>query len=206
MAPQRGLMPQSVSKKFEEYRVNIPGAVESIYQPLYDYQTLLAAGAATQTFFQEPIGQSGKTVADTNMDLAGQLPKGQAFAVTGVQVELLPGVGVDNATITDFTDDIYSVLKDGALEFTIGSKKYVTQGNLMKFPPVNRLSGFAGTGLAAQTISYAQSAGREFAIIDLLLESSQNFNVKLLELAALPSGQDARIGVTLNGYLFRNAQ
>lgn len=207
---KRGLMPQSVTAAFQKARVNMPGVVESIYQPLYDYQVLLAAGIATQTFFQSPIGQINKTIADTNMSLAGQLPKGQAFVITGIQVEILPGDAINGIALANFADDVYDVLKGGALELTIGSKNYIVQGNLMKFPPVNRLSVEAAvsetTTASIIHVEYAQSAGREFSVIPLLLESSQNFDVKLLELAALPSGTNGRIGVSLNGYLFRNAQ
>lgn len=203
---QRGLAPQSVMNAFEKARVNMPGMVENIYQPLYDYQTLAAAAVATQTFFQAPIGQSGKTIADTNMTLAGQLPKGQAFVVTSLQVEVLPGETIANAAVSAFSDDVYDVLKGGALEFTVGSKLYVQQGNLMKFPPVNRLSGESATGELLSSIQYIQGAGRPFAVVPILLESSQNFDIKLIELAALPSTVAGRIGVTLNGYLFRNAQ
>ncbi len=202
----RGLPPVSVQKAFVTARVNNPNLSEVIYQPFYDYQVLAAAGAATQLFFQTPQGQSGKTLADTNMDLAGQLPKGQAFSITGIQVEVLPGVGIDDAAVTEFSDDVYETLKGGALELKIGSKVYVAQGNLMKFPPVNRLTGAVSTGLITQQIQYLQSTGREFSVVDLLLESSQNFSVNLTELAALPSTSAGRIGVTLNGYLFRNSQ
>jgi len=202
----RGLAAPNVNDMFRRARVMIGDKIESVEQPLYDYQTLAAAGASTQKFFQTPQGQGGKTLADTNMELAGQLPKGQAFAIMGIQVEVLPGLSVDNATATEFANDVYNVLKGGALRLHIGSKSYVDQGNLMKFPPVNRLAGTAATGVAAQQIQYFTGAGREFSVIDMLLESSQNFNVELLELAALPSGVDARIGVTLNGVLFRNAQ
>lgn len=206
---KRGLQRANVRKAFDTSRVNLPGIVETIWQPIYDYQTLAATAVATQSFFQLPIGQSSKTVVDTNMDLAGQLPKGQAFQITGIQVEILPGVTIAGTTVDSaFADDVYTVLKTGALQLSIGSKAYVTQGNLMKFAPVNRLGGFAALATTADEASllYCQSTGREFAVADLLLESSQNFKVDLIGLPALPSTTAGRVGVTLNGYLFRNAQ
>jgi hypothetical protein len=202
----RGLAPQSVRRAFRTSRVNVPNMTESIWQPLYDYQPLLAAGAVQQSFFQVPIGQGGKTLNDTNMELAGQIPAGQAFQITGIQVELYPGVDVDSATRTQFANDVYNFYKSGNLILRIGSKDFIRQGNLMKFAPVNRLSVDSATGLAAQAISYASAVGREFVTEGLLLESSQNFSVQLNNLAALPSAQNARLGVTLNGFLFRNAQ
>lgn len=206
---RRGLNVKSPQRAFSQNRVNIPGMSEAIWQPLYDYQTLAAAGAATQRFFIDPVGTTGKTLADTNMELAGQIPKGQAFLITGIQVELYPGVNINTQAATaTFADDIYQVYQDGLLVLQIGSKDFVTQGNLMKFAPVNRLAVGAATdgNAAANNVLYASAVGREFAIKDLVLESNQNFSVELRELAALPSGADARIGVTLNGFLYRNAQ
>lgn len=206
---QRGLARPSIRQAFTADRVNIPGKVEALWQPLYDYQTLAATAVATQSFFQVPIGQSSKTIVDTNMDLAGQLPKGQAFQITGIQVEVLPGVTIASTTADNaFADDVYTVLRTGALELIIGSKSYTTQGNLLKFAPVNRLGGFAAAATTADESSYlyAQSTGREYSVADLLLESSQNFKVNLIGLPALPSTAAGRVGVTLNGFLHRNAQ
>lgn len=207
MSDTRGLKSQSFRRALDTSRVNLPGVIESIYNPLYDYAVLPFAGAdKSLAFFQVPIGQNGKTLADTNMELAGQIPKGQTFQVTGVQVEFYSGAAIDSATRTQFDDDVYQVYKGGSLILRIGSKEYVRQGNLMSFPPVTRLDGNSATGLAAQAISYISCAGREFTTEKMLLESNQNFGVTLSGLPVLPSGINGRIGVKLNGYLFRNAQ
>lgn len=202
----RGLTAKSPSAAFAANRVNVPGMSEAIWNPLYDYQTLAAAGANTQRFFIDPVGTSGKTLADTNMELSGQIPKGQAFLVTGVQFEIYPGVPANGTTASKYIDDVLEVTKGGLLIFKIGSKDFITQGNLMKFPPVNRLATDSSTTVTTDRYVYATTAGREFQVKDLLLEANQNFSVELRELAALPSGADARIGVTLNGFLYRNAQ
>lgn len=206
MKQSRGLVAPNVQNAIKKASVNIGGMVESIYQPLYDYQTLLAAGATSQTFFQDPVGSSGKTLNDTNMELSGQIPKGQNFLITGVQFEIYPGGSLTQATIGTQLNDMYAVLQTGHLILRIGSKEYIRQGNLLKFPPVNRLAVDSATGLAAESTQYGAAAGREFSVVDLLLTSNQNFSVELRNLAALPSTVNARIGVTLNGYLLRNAQ
>lgn len=212
MAESRGIRSVSPEGMLKRGRVNIPGMQETIWQPLYDYQTKVAAAVNSQRFFVDPIGTGGKTIADTNMELSGQIPKGQVFMITGIQVELYPGVSINTAAASSYADDIRAFYQAGALKLKIGSKDFVVQGNLMKFPPVNRLateSSVISDSAAAPLIisyQYAVAAGREFAVAGLTLESNQNFSVELLELAALPSGQPARIGVTLNGYLGRNAQ
>jgi len=206
MANSRGLRPASPSSAFKRGQVNVADAIGAIWNPLYDYQTLAAAGAASQRFFIVPNGQGGKTVVDTNMDLSGQLSVGQMFQVTGIQVELYPGVAIQGTAASAFADDVYNFYKGGALIFNIGQKAFVTQGNLLKFAPVNRLGVAASTGLTTDTILYCTATGREFTIADLTLQAGQNFNVELIGLSALPSGENARIGVTLNGFMYRNAQ
>jgi len=213
---QRGIQGPSHAKVMAKNRVNLSGYKEQIWQPFYDYKDYAFGGAASTIFFQEPQGQNGKGLADTNMELSGQIPKGQAFLITGVQVEILPGInpstnGDGSGSGPHFVNDIYQAYKGGTLVLRIGSKEYIRQGNLMKFPPVNRLAVDSSVAIADAAdkdvhTSYATAAGREFAVNGLLLESNQNFDITIRELAALPSGVDARIGVTLNGWLYRNSQ
>lgn len=212
---QRGIRnPGSPSKVLDRGRVFLPDDVSAIWNPLYDYQTKTAAATSAQRFFQEPIGGSGgKTLEDTNMELNGQLPKGQRFIVTGIQVELYPGVSINStAAANQYADDVRAFYESGALIFTIGSKRFVEQGNLMKFPPVNRLAVQSAVAIDAATAetfdsyNYAVAGGREFAVDNLALESSTNFNVEIIGGAAMPSGEDAKVGITLNGWLYRNAQ
>lgn len=192
--------------------------MEVIWQPFYDSIAVPAAGANALRLFQNPIGQAGKTIADTNMELGGQIPKGQAFKCTGVELLFYPGAPlVEQSDNPDYTADIHAFYHGGALRFQIGSKDFVTQAPLIRFPPTVRQGGYAsvsasidstvaGPQLAALSFDYSSAAGREFSIVDLLLESSQNFNVTLLEVPALPSGIEGTVFVTLNGYLARNQQ
>lgn len=202
----RGLRTPNLSLATQRGAVNVPNMAEGIFQPLYDYQTLLAAGATQQTFFAVPAGQGGKTKTDTNMTLAGQLPKGQRFFITGIQFEIYPGVTINGTAQSDYADDVEAVTSSGRLVLTIGSKEFCAQAPLNKFPPVNRLYMDSSTTVATDRYVYAIHTGREFAVNDLELTSNQNFSVELFDLAALPSTANARIGVTLNGWLFRNAQ
>lgn len=204
----RGVQAPNPSNAMNKYRVNVPDMIGAIWQPLYDYQTLAAAGAQSQRFFLDPLGgAAGKTQADTNMELSGQIPKGQRFLITGIQCEIYPaGTIADAGAVSDFADDVNAFYAGGFLRLRIGDKSFATQAPLMKFPPVNRLNVHSSIAVQDATIVYAAATGREFATIPLILESNQNFSVELGELAALPSGVDARIGVTLNGYLWRNAQ
>lgn len=200
----RGLQnPLSPSEQLRRHAVNIPDTTTAYYQPLYDYQTKAAGTTMSQRFFADPIGQNGKTVVDTNMELSGQIPAGQMFVITGIQVELYPTIDINNAD-SDFTDAVYQFYNSGALKLKIGSTDWITQGNLMKFAPVNRLGISAATGEDG-AYTYATACGREFAVNKLTLESSQNFSVELIN-AVTPDDITCRVGVTLNGWQYRNAQ
>lgn len=215
----RGLQASNPSQWFAKNRVNVPGTVETIWEPIYDTATYPAAGASTIILFQDQIGKNGKTLSQTNMDLDGQLPKGKALKVVSIQLAFYTGVQA-NTQITGANieqeaslNDVRTFAENGSLKFRIGSKEFLRQAPLGKFPPAERLSGFANGAISQDTppnngnmTSYAAPSGRLFTLSGLLLESSQNFHIELNDLPALPSGVDGRIVCTLNGWLGRSAQ
>ena len=210
------------------YAINRSGEYEATRQTLYDFQTYGSAGATSFTFFQTPAGQSSKTLADTNIETAGTLPAPKHLLVQSIEVYLFPGVNpvtVNNAAdtvadATNFANDVYALQKSGFLDFFIGSKSYLTEAPIGRFPPKTQLEtefGFAlQTGQAAAAAltaqisgDYAVFSGRPYMINPwILLTPTQNFNVTLNfpTAIALPSGQDARIGVVLDGILYRLSQ
>lgn len=208
MNMQRGLAPPDVQKEIDKWRVNIPDMIEVLWWPLYDYQTAAATAPTSQSFFGSGTN-NGRTLAETNMELGSQIPKGQLFVCTGVQVEFYPGTDPSVAADANtFVNDVYDFYRSGALKFKIGSKNYIEGGNLLMFAPVNRLGGFAASSsiTTGNNAQYATAAGREYALRPVGLESSQNFDVKIVERLDLPSTTDGTVGVKLNGYLARNAQ
>ena len=72
------------------YAINRSGEYEATRQTLYDFQTYAAAGATSFTFFQTPTGQSGKTLADTNIETAGTLPAPKHLLVQSIEIYLFP--------------------------------------------------------------------------------------------------------------------
>jgi len=86
--------------------VNGPVVLNVTVQPLYDTNFIPTAGTNRITFFATPQGQgvsawataAAKTLADTNMDLAGVLSSGNNFDLLGFR--LLPSF---NMTIADAT-------------------------------------------------------------------------------------------------------
>jgi hypothetical protein len=208
----------------QKYDVNRRGQYEGIRQSYYDFQTYALAGQTSLSFFQVPIGQSGKTIADTNMRNAGMLPQPINFLLQSIEIVFLPGIlpGTHVTTIaeTEFTNDVYTVAKSGSLELFIGSKTYLEEAPLGRFPPKTRLTvegshaiselqAAAADSEIQVSTDYAAFIGRPY-IMDppLLLVPNQNFEISLKWPAAvaLPSGVNGRIGVIMDGLVYRQSQ
>lgn len=209
-----------------KYNVNRPGW-EAIRQSLYDFTTYAIAGHTTLNFFATPNGQGGKTLSDTNMTLAGQLPAAQEFLVNSIEIHFITLTPLTSASTVDAAvgapvlathiNDSYRVRRTGNLVLTIGSKPYLTEAPLGRFPPKTNFEVDAAVALATTVaadsvearIAVARWTGRPYLLspADLRLTSSQNFSVSL----NWPEGvqgvtADARIGVVLDGILYRRSQ
>ena len=198
-------------------------------QSLYDSAVYLAAGQASLAFFQNPIGQGvgfgggAKSVSDTNMQLAGQLPNGQMFICTSVEIDFQPttptvAAGMPNAivaasAIAPLVNDAYIFWRSGNLTFNVLAKNYLQEAPLMTFPPTADLGGFAalasGTTVDQISTNYATSVGPTYLLTpnNILITNNQNFKVTL----AWPEGlqaitNPARVFVRLNGMLMRQTQ
>lgn len=212
--------------QLQRYSVNRPGW-EAIRQSLYDFQTYPAAGSTQLTFFAIPIGQGGKTLSDTNMTLAGQLPTGNEFLVQSIEViffPTVPAVAAQNPAafgqqaVANIINDVYTVYRTGNLVFSVLQKDYLQEAPLGRFPPKTRftvraaLADATTAGANQQSrIAYAYAEGRPYLLspADILLVSNQNFSVRLNwpeGAQALPSGNPGRIGVILDGILYRKSQ
>lgn len=211
--------------ELKQYAVNQPGVYEITRQTLYDFASYAAAGQTSLNFFQLPQGQAGKTKADTNMETAGSLPSPKHFIVSSIEIMFFPGVepgqySSAGLVATEFANDVYALMKGGFLDFFIGSKSYLTEAPLGKFPPktgleiaaayaVDRKQTTAANATDQLSMDYARLCGRPYYIEpEITIVPTQNFNVTLNWPVAipLPSGQPARIGVVLDGLLYRLAQ
>lgn len=163
--------------------------LDVIVEPRWDTQTIPAAGSLTLTYFQVPQGQGAsnfgaagvaKQLADTNMDLAGQLPAGYNFDITGFRVQ---------PAFTMTTADAQKWSVGGTLTFTIGSKPFL-RAPLDSVPagmgPYGSVFGTAATGgITAHGWPHLSNA---FVIArkPLTLAQTQNFSVVLTWVALSP--------------------
>lgn len=210
--------------QLSKYSVNRPGW-EAIKQSLYDYQAYAAAGQSQLTFFALPVGQSSKTQSDTNMTLAGQLPKNQEFLIQSIEVFFSPTTPTVAAqmpaafgaqVLAAIINDSYIVGRAGNLNLTIGSKPYLQEAPLGRFPQKaafsvdGALADVSTAGASFQSrMAFGQWRGRPYLLdpAPLLLPENQNFSVSL----NWPEGVQAitnpgRIGVILDGILYRRSQ
>lgn len=226
MNGNRGQIPNLA--ELQAYAVNRKGQYEGIRQSLFDFQSYASAGQTSLAFFQVPIGQGGKTIDDTNMDISGSLAQPKHHLTESIELRFFPGVlpvtllsGVAGTiAASNFTNDVYTFQKSGSLRFFIGSKAYLEESPLGRFPPKTQLTSEFAVSVAqnqavaadlenqiSMDISYMD--GRPYFINPAtLLIPVQNFVVSTLwaTAVALPSGQDARIGVVNDGVLYRQSQ
>ena len=202
----------------QQYSVNRQGQ-EAIRSSLYDFQTYAAGGQTQLTFFQVPKGQGGKTQADTNMESAGSLPSPKRFKIETLELYFFPGSTIDQVAssatnVAAQADDMYQFAKNGFLDLFIGSKSYLTEAPLGRFPASTGMrvdQSMAATFAAPNMVKgeYAAMTGIIYRIQpEILLEPTQNFNVTLnwtLPIA-MPSTLAARVGVVMRGILYRNSQ
>lgn len=226
---------------FAAARVTNPGQSEIIRQSLYDHQIYPAAGALQLNFFQAPIGQgitsalgatagTGKTLADTNMTLGGQLPSGMQFLIESIEVTFYPGsvstantFTVDALTVflaaasavpTAQIDDVSAFYQSGYLRFTVLNKDYLIEGPLMRFPPKCSLEvkgAIASNSATTAEVGFAQAnaGGRAYYLEPpVLLQPAMNWVVSLNwpGLVAMTSTFNARVGVILDGAVMRASQ
>lgn len=226
---------------FNSRRVTNPGVSEILRQRLYDYQLYAAAGAGQMVFFQNPIGQgmtsalggvvgTPKTIADTNMELAGQLPSGKEFLIESIEVLFFPGSVATANTFTPATpaqfiaaaaaaqlaqlNDVNTFYQSGVLELNILSKNYLRETPLMAFPPKADLA--LDVAIASNSATTAEiaavkgkSMGRAYYLEpEISIQPAVNFDVKLLWPAAVPTPStfNGRVGVVFDGFMLRASQ
>jgi hypothetical protein len=205
------------------YQVKREG-YEAIRQTLYDYQALAATAVTQLTFFALPVGQGGKTLSDTNMTLAGQLPSGLEFLVqsievhfeanrTGTAANLPSAIGAD--AVMNRINDAFTFYSSGNLTFAVLQKDYLQEAPMGRFPPKTRMmiegavSNAGEVADATQRLGTANAVGRPYLLspADVLLNSSMNFSVTLSWPEGARTYTDiARVGVVLDGILYRKSQ
>lgn len=225
MAVAQGLKPTTM-QQLARYNVNLD-QWEELKQSLYDTVSYAAAGQTQLQFFAIPTGQSSKTLADTNLSNAGLLPTNNLMLVESIEVlfftNTLAAASVTAANnpsaigvnaIANHINDAYFFARSGFLQFQVGSKFFLTEAPMQRFPgkthfEINAALSQAGeVADATQRIAYAERRGRPYLLGDtpLLLIENQNFSVTLNWPVVVAISDAARVVCILDGRFYRRAQ
>lgn len=204
---------------------------EFVTQTLYDSAVYLAAGQASLQFFQVPqgagvgFGGGAKSLSDTNMVLNGQLPTGQMFIVSTVEIEFQPATPTVAAGMPSFfgaqlaqtsINDAYIFWRAGNITLRILQKDYLQEAPLMRLPSqadfsIQAAMSDATTAAAASQsrVGFASSYGPVYSLApnNLLIPQTTNFLARM----AWPEGvqaitNPARVFVRFGGMQARQAQ
>lgn len=133
-------------------------ALRPLKQPLYDTMIYAQAGQAQLRFFSVPLGQpivaagANKTLADTNLEQAGQLGTPQEFDLHGFQFEVAALSGRVNRALAINNNDVLGIMQTGVFEFTFGANRPLLQVPLTEIPRGVGVTGMLGVdGFVAQT-------------------------------------------------------
>lgn len=175
-------------------------------------------------------GTNPKALSDTNMSQPGILPAPQAYWAQSLEVDFQPGsvstantftiqdpsahVAVAAAAVQAGANDKMNVLQSGALTFSIGTKPYYQEGPLYRYPtrPYVRLDTSISSNSATtaeEVKEYVSNTGQVLTFDPgLAIMTSLNFGVSITwpSVVATPSGFNGRLGVILDGFLFRAVQ
>ena len=93
---------------------------------LYDTVPFPAAIAATQTFFTVPQGAT-KTLTETNITTASQLPNGQTFLIKELSLAYLLGIAGADVDQNVIVSAIYNIIQNSVFEIKIAGREFDLQ-------------------------------------------------------------------------------
>lgn len=228
----------SIANVSRQYAVTL-NQYEQTRATLYDGLVYPAAGTTQLNFFAVPQGQGTsvlgtgtKTLSDTNLQLAGQLPATQRFLIERVTLKVQPSTPSNNAAIIDPAylgaptsflpiNDVWYILRSGNLQLKLADKVYVQEAPLDVFPPTSSMRIDAAlaqetltntgntTGNNSLEIGFAQSYGMTYDLDpdNLLIDSNMSFGLTLNWPEGLQAiNKPARIFARLEGTLYRMVQ
>jgi len=209
------IKPVPYSQARKQFATSNPSEKAAFVQPLYDRLTYAQAGQTSLSFFATQQGQGGKTFEDTNLTLAGQLPKGQEFLGLALEFDFISGL--ENATestavaalAAEYMNDVAKVINSGWFEIVILDKVWLRDSPISKAPPSARLVGGGAIGLsnaAPNCIQYqlAASGGSPYLLSGLWLDSSTSFSVNCYWPTAQAISVAGKLRCTIRGINYRN--
>lgn len=152
----------------------------------------------TTSFFTDVGPQSGKSLAQTNLDLSQQLPTPEAFSIQAIGLRWFETI--------DETD-LFNLLINTAFEFLMGGKRYAI-GPLTYYVPGGGVA-FTATDLFGNGLP-GRIQGHRLAI-PIVLDTTSQFKGRLVGTSfalgtALSGGTGLRLQCLLDGYWARGVR
>lgn len=170
----------------------------------WSYYDTMKIEAATRShrLFTTPLGQNGKTLADTNMTSASQIPQGQNMTVRAIKMLYTASGTKTAAQIEAF----YKMLKNTTVELFIAGKDASFQfklNELMQSPILVNIDTAANT---ANVPLVEQRAVGVFPLnVPITLAGLTSFEIRVTHhVAADASLNNDEITISLNGGLLRS--
>lgn len=178
----------------------IEGVGDLLTQPLYDELPVLAAGTTQLVYFSQPVGQAGKTILNTNMQLAGQVQAGYKMNVLALAISFRLGT---------LRSNIVTCLDTAFGQFNIASKWW-WQSPLRFLPGGVGLAYFSNEAAAAALQAASNGVADPRAIYTLrqpiAITQTESFNFTVAYAAAVAPTVDTQMTVALHGELTRTVQ
>ena len=185
-----------------------PNAMDVQHEPLYDRSwnsatnAVWAAGATIPNLTQFFVtgNQTGKTLADTNVQTAKRLDAPQAFAVMGI------GLWVGSNILLA---DLNTLFSSFALEFWIGEKSY-NRAPLFFYPVGGGVNGFSSSSTALTNGQTGKDHRHELGI-NIVIDNQASFYCQLVGTgvtltSTTNGGTGANLMVILDGLHARGVQ
>lgn len=116
----------SRKEALEKLSVGTYGSEGDVLDWTYYDTAALAAATLTHQFFTTPLGQAGKTLADTNLTLAGQIPQGQLMDIRAIKIFYT----TNNAFATADVQSFYAMLDQTTVSVKLENKETMGQWTL----------------------------------------------------------------------------
>lgn len=113
-----GINMTSAAQALENLQSGTYGTEGSLLDFLIYDRITLAVATLSHTMFQAPVGQAGRTLADTNMQQAGVVPQGQNWKIHALKISI-HGVAPAAAAVQQ---DLINLLNESTGQFIVNNK------------------------------------------------------------------------------------
>lgn len=188
--------PQQVSNVFEQNN-KVNTIAEEMQWSWYDRFTLDTT-VTEHLMFQTPNGQGGKTFADTNMVLGGQIPKGKSFVCMAFKIRYQSNQALTAANAVF----IGQMLQETSFKFQMDSKESFWTQSLAE---IMGYSIFGAEAAANNFIAVSKMPGVYPLNIPIRLSEQDSFSVKIVHHTAVNTAlDDDKVKISLDGIQYRN--